>query len=229
MKSFQVIGKNEVQLNRFYSAFYRKLVDPQIGVANKRAIFLNLLYRVLRNDHSVIRLQAYMKRIFQVVLYYPANMACAMLFVVSQVLKLRKDAKQILARFEPEVKIETETIDEENEESDSDEENERSDKEIKRREEDRNIVLSNVTIGTSAKFISKNEEVIEIKEEPKIKEEFNTDKEYDPFCRNPLGSGANNTFFYELFALSNHFHPSVALFAKNIMEGKHYKISLVQS
>lgn len=148
-------------------------------------------------------------------------MACATLYVVSQVLKPRKDAKQILARFEHKVKIETETVSEEKEESDSDEENERIEREKKRREDDSNIVLSNVTIDPSSKPVSKKVEVIEIKEEPKIKEEFNPDKEYDPFCRNPLGSGANNTFCYELFALSNHFHPSVALFAQNIMEGNY--------
>lgn len=212
---FQVVGKNDMQLNRFYSAFYRKLLDPQIGVVNKQAMFLNLLYRVLRNDHSIIRLQAFLKRIFQIILYYPSNMTCSSLYVVSQILKTRKDARNIMACFGTEIQIENNTNEKEEGESDSED----SEKADEKHEEDSNLILSNVTADTP-KVVSKNELVVEMKEESKIKDEFNPEKEYDPFCRNPLGSGANNSYFHELFALVNHVHPSVSLFANNIMKGK---------
>lgn len=45
-------------------------------------------------------------------------------------------------------------------------------------------------------------------------------KTYNSFSRNPLFSGAENTSLWELRKLSEHFHPSVALFAKTILEGK---------
>lgn len=201
-------------MNRFYSAFYKKLLDPQIGIGNKRAIFLNLLYRVLKNDHSVIRLKAFLKRIFQIILYYPANMACATLYVVSQVLKTKKDP---IFSIESEIKNEKELNDEKKEENNEDTNSECSETNNDELEKN-NIVISNV-ITDDTKVIVKNNDT-EIKEEITIKEEFDPDKEYNPFCRNPLGSGANNTFYYELFALVNHFHPSVALFASNIKEGK---------
>lgn len=230
-------------MNRFYSAFYKKLLDPQIGVGNKRAIFLNLLYRVLRNDHSVIRLKAFIKRIFQIILYYPANMACATLYVVSQVLKSKKDAHKIMSCFKADVKVEKEEKKEnkkgkienegkkkesEEEKTESEEEkisstdSESSEEENEITEND-NIVISNVITETT-KIITKISEE-DIKEEPMIKEEFDPEKEYNPFCRNPLGSGANNSFYYELVALINHFHPSVALFASNIKEGDNLLIN----
>ena len=140
-------------------------------------------------------------------------MACGTLYVISQVLKSRTDAKKIFTRLEPEIKEEN-TSQKEKEASDSDS----SEDENENSEEDSNIVLSNV-ITDSSKIVSKKKEAIEIKEESKIKEEFDPDKKYDPFCRNPLWSGAYNSFYYEFFVLINHFHPSVALFAKNIMEG----------
>lgn len=42
---------------------------------------------------------------------------------------------------------------------------------------------------------------------------------YDALNRNPIFCGADNTSLWELKKLSDHFHPSVALFAKTILEG----------
>jgi hypothetical protein len=47
--------------------------------------------------------------------------------------------------------------------------------------------------------------------------------EYDPNARNPCYSGAELSFSYELMALSNHFHPSVALFAQTLTKRKTIK------
>ncbi|TRY84502.1 hypothetical protein DNTS_035845 [Danionella cerebrum] len=43
---------------------------------------------------------------------------------------------------------------------------------------------------------------------------------YDPLNRNPLYCGADHTVLWELQKLSLHFHPSVALFAKTILQGE---------
>lgn len=48
---------------------------------------------------------------------------------------------------------------------------------------------------------------------------------YDPFSRNPLYCGAENTSLWELKKLSEHFHPSVALFAKTILQGNYIEYS----
>lgn len=41
---------------------------------------------------------------------------------------------------------------------------------------------------------------------------------YDPYTDNPLKAGSENTLCYELHALSHHYHPSVALFATEILQ-----------
>lgn len=196
---FQITGKDESQANRFYSAFYRKLFDRQIGVANKHAVFLNLLYRVLQKDQSILRLYAFIKRILQITFYFPANMACAMLYIVSKVLQSRKDLKHMW--FEPHkaIKIENDVCEVDDSSSDTED--------IHVIENENSIMLSNITTGT------------DVKQETDVKVETQDIKSYDPFCRNPLYAGAAKGLNTELEALSRHFHPSVALFANQIIQG----------
>ncbi|XP_014483752.1 PREDICTED: CCAAT/enhancer-binding protein zeta [Dinoponera quadriceps] len=212
----QITGKDESQASRFHSVFYRKLLDPQIGTANKRAMFLNLLYRVLQQDQSVLRLYAFVKRILQVTVYFPANMACAMLYVVSKILRSNKHLRRTL--LEPKaIKIEKEEVCEVKEEDVYEVKDELSDTEdvevideIKVEDEvDSNIMLSNVTTSADTAPEAK----------PDVKLEVVT-KSYDPFCRNPLYAGVTQGFNTELAALAKHFHPSVALFANAIIQDK---------
>lgn len=49
--------------------------------------------------------------------------------------------------------------------------------------------------------------------------------QYDPYARNPLYAGADKACIWELIPLSTHFHPSVALFASNILSGQRISYS----
>lgn len=162
---------------------------------------MNLLYRVLRNDQSILRLHAFIKRVLQVSCYFPANMACATLYVISQVLQSKKLANRALTRFAPNI-MDCQMI-------------ESVQQEDKPKKQESTIVLSNVVVDNSedkSKDIGKTDEVVE------VKNEFQATS-YDPFHRNPLHSGANLSFYSELVALVRHFHPSVSLFAHNILQG----------
>lgn len=170
-------------------------------------MFLNLLYRVLQRDQSILRLYAFIKRILQITVYFPANMACAMLYVVSKILQSRKDLRHMLLEPHIAVKVEEEDVCEVKEEF-SDTEDVYVMEEVRvKDEEDNAIILSNVTTDTAPET------------KPDVKVEVVATKPYDPFCRNPLYAGATKGFNMELAALSNHFHPSVALFANAIIQG----------
>lgn len=208
----QITSKDQSQANRFYSAFYRKLFDRQIGIANKRAMFLNLLYRALQTDHSVLRLYAFIKRILQIALYFPANMTCATLYVVSKIVLQRQDLKQTF--FGPAIKVEGDH--DVHEVDDSDTEDVRVMGKVKEKTEENTIMLTNVAIGDTSQ--TKPDEVKE--EENDVKTETQDSKVYDPFGRNPLYAGAMREINIELEALAKHFHPSVALFANQIIQGK---------
>ncbi|CAK9831357.1 CCAAT/enhancer-binding protein zeta [Anthophora retusa] len=209
---YQITGKDEVQSNRFYSTFYRKLLDPQIGVANKRALFLNLLFRVLQNDHSIQRLYAFIKRSLQIALYFSANMACAVLYVISKILHIHKELKTLLLK--PQVCMEVDNEDAENKDSSLCLEN--TDISDNRPNIEDSILLTNVITERNI-----NEEIkSKGRTENDIKIDFSKQKEYDPFHRNPLYAGITKGLNSELISLSTHYHPSVALFANTILEGK---------
>lgn len=49
-----------------------------------------------------------------------------------------------------------------------------------------------------------------------------TTSSFDPYARNPVFSHADNSAYFELINLTQHFHPSVALFANKILTCKLY-------
>ncbi|KAL6259725.1 hypothetical protein P5V15_009638 [Pogonomyrmex californicus] len=213
----QITGKDESQASRFYSAFYKKLFDRQIGMTNRHAVFLNLLYRVLQSDHSILRLYAFIKRILQITCYFPSNVACAMLYVVSKILQGRKDLRHMLFKSHKPIKIEKDIYEINDSSSETEDihvienEAEVNDK----MKEENTIMLSNITVGEDIAS-----EKLGVKKETDVKVEAQDVKSYDPFCRNPLYAGAGKGLDTELEALSRHFHPSVALFANQIIQGK---------
>ncbi|XP_011496067.1 PREDICTED: CCAAT/enhancer-binding protein zeta [Ceratosolen solmsi marchali] len=211
---FQVVSKNADQSDRFYSTFYRKLFNSQIGISSKRAIFLNLLFKVLRSDQSQLRMHAFIKRILQICTYFPANMTCATLYVISQVLHLKKRTKNILIVSRKTINSDTEI--ESNDKSDEVDDNKGND--VAAMKEESTIVLSNVITETGEENVNDDEKL----KNGEIKLEIKT-KVYDPFIRNPLHCGAHLSFYCELKGLAKHFHPSVSLFAKMILEGKHIR------
>ncbi|KAK1127762.1 hypothetical protein K0M31_003250 [Melipona bicolor] len=211
---YQITGKDEAQSNRFYSTFYRKLLDPQIGVANKRALFLNLLFRVLKNDRNKQRIYAFIKRNLQIALYFPANMTCAILYVISQVLHTHKELKTLLLKSQDFINIENENL--ESKDSSLSSENISCPSDDKKFKLEDTILLTNVV----SEHNTNEETQCENKTENNVKIDFDTHKEYDPFCRNPLYAGITKGLNTELIMLSKHYHPSVALFANTILEEK---------
>lgn len=178
-------------------------------MANKRALLLNLLFRILQNDYNKQRLYSFIKRSLQVALYFPANMACAILYVISKILHTHKELKTLLLKPQDYIKVENE---------DSKSKVNSLNSEISylsddKRELEDSIVLTNVI---SEHNVNKESE---IKIENSMKIDINTQKEYDPFCRNPTYAGITKGLNTELITLSKHYHPSVALFANTILEG----------
>ncbi|CAG5103179.1 Similar to CEBPZ: CCAAT/enhancer-binding protein zeta (Homo sapiens) [Cotesia congregata] len=213
---YQIVENDAQQERRFYTALYGKLFDPQIGSAKKNAVFLQLLFKAMKNDKSVTRLYAFVKRILQICLYFPASLICATLCIISQILRSRKDLRQILFKSTVAVKAEEKISEatENNKEKEVEEEIKSVSKTNKNKKSQVNIMLPNVT------FDSTNTSETKEKTETEIKIEEDTTLIYDPFNVNPLKSGASKSPIIELLALSEHFHPSVALFSRNIIEGK---------
>ncbi|XP_072542967.1 CCAAT/enhancer-binding protein zeta [Salminus brasiliensis] len=201
MLLFQVMDSQQTVSDRYYVALYRKMLDPGLAVCSRQSMFLNLLYKSLKADIVLRRIKAFVKRLLQVSCEQNPTFACGALFLVSEVMKNKPGLKLLLK-----------------EEGDAEEEKFQDLKGFEEEDdEERFVDADKAEEGQNEK-----------PEQPKPTAswvhhqnlEGKNIKIYDPIHRNPLYCGANNTTLWELQKLSLHFHPSVALFAKTILQGE---------
>uniref|UniRef100_A0A8I6ASJ7 CCAAT/enhancer-binding protein zeta n=1 Tax=Rattus norvegicus TaxID=10116 RepID=A0A8I6ASJ7_RAT len=217
MLLFQVMNSQQTISDRYYTALYKKMLDPGLTTCSKQAMFLNLIYKSLKADIMLRRVKAFVKRLLQVTCTQMPPFICGALYLVSEILKAKPDLRSQL-----------------DDHPESDEENfvdvgDDSDDE-KFTDADRETATDAVeeVEAKEAEPESSTET-----EKPKAASWVHFDnlkggkqiKTYDPFGRNPLFCGAEHTNLWELRKLSQHFHPSVALFAKTILEGNHIQYS----
>lgn len=66
-----IITKQELNSDRYYRTLYESLLDSRLVNTSKQGIYLNLLYKSLKNDSSNIpRVLAFVKRIIQVIAHW---------------------------------------------------------------------------------------------------------------------------------------------------------------
>lgn len=155
----------EQQHNRFYNALYKKLLDPELSLCGSKysALFLHIVHRAIHFDTNKPRAQAFIKRLLQISLHFPAQITCGCLIIISKLLKTRPALNLIDV---PDTKQSGTT---------------------------------NATNDESNKKLNA----------------------YDPNHRVPEFAGAECAMRTELLALLQHFHPTVRVFAQNIIDSKH--------
>ncbi|XP_061480647.1 CCAAT/enhancer-binding protein zeta [Rhineura floridana] len=207
MLLFQVMDSNQTVSDRYYTALYKKLLDPGLAVCAKQSMFLNLVYKSLKADIVQQRVKAFVKRLLQVTCGQMAPFTCGALYLVSELLKIKPGLRvQLQDHVE------------------SDDEERFHDLEEAEEEKEKLVGADEQTkskrTGESPKPVSEASWVHH--------HNLAGGKSlgsYDPLHRNPSYCGADRTSFWELKKLSEHFHPSVALFAKTILEGNYIEYS----
>ncbi|XP_052271402.1 CCAAT/enhancer-binding protein zeta-like [Dreissena polymorpha] len=203
MLLYQVMGTSESISERYYNALYRKLVDPALATSSKQAAFLNLVFKSIKMDESERRVKAFAKRLLQVCRYQQPPFTCGALVLLSEVLKVK-----------PGVLTLTHT------EEDSDDEEHFVDQPAP---DDPDHTIKPDSDSDQA---SSDVEQTEAKHKPSTwvhKKNLNHKTErmdYDPYHRNPAYCHAENACMWELQGLAAHFHPTVALFARQILQGE---------
>lgn len=91
----QLCGSHPATLDRFYRTLYESLLDPRLVQSSKQILYLNLLYRSLKSDLNVKRVQAFAKRLLQVIAMHQPAFACAVIYLVREL----EDAFPSLASF----------------------------------------------------------------------------------------------------------------------------------
>lgn len=155
-------------------------------------MYLNLLYKSLKEDTSLTRTKSFIKRIIQVCTFHKVPFICGALYLISEILKLKPGLFVMLTQ--PEHKDDDEEEFKDVELSDDEKEEEKKEGEEKEKEDS----------------TPKNEETKINQSKPK----------YDGKKRDPKFANSEDTCFWELTQFATHFHPTVALYSQKLLQGK---------
>uniref|UniRef100_A0A3Q2Y8S1 CCAAT enhancer binding protein zeta n=1 Tax=Hippocampus comes TaxID=109280 RepID=A0A3Q2Y8S1_HIPCM len=189
MLLFQVMDDQQTTSDRYYVALYRKLLDASLSTSTRQNMFLNLLFKSLKADTVLRRIRAFIKRLLQVSAQQGPNFACAALMVISGVMRAKPELKTLLQE----------------EELDDDDD-----------EVERFADIDKMEAATTSELESKP--VASWIHHQNLRGARKQQK-YDPLHRNPLFCCAERATLWELRRLALHFHPSVSLFAKTLLQG----------
>lgn len=186
---------NRQQHDRFYNALYKKILDPNLGTCGtaSAALFLHIVHRAIHIDTNKARAQAFIKRLLQVALHYPPQMACGCLIVVNKLVKARHELNKFVL---PQASV-GRAIDKQPQDETSE----------------------------AVAEVANEEGETAGDQKPQLKTKRNDNEQmYNAFHRVPTYAGAEYALRTELVALSRHFHPSVQVFAKNLIDSKYARV-----
>lgn len=158
------------------------------------------------------------------------NLACAILFLLSEVTKVHSGIIRC-GKGAEKAKLDDSDIEDDEEEQD----NLKSDESlanlikisnVKVNEIDQEAIAGHIKSAVNQptdededkKPVETEDPDISITEIPAVKVEYKQEiTDYDPYARNPCYCGAEFSLCHEIISLSEHYHPSVALFAKTLL------------
>ena len=83
----QLSSSHQVAADRFYRTLYESLFDPRVATSSKQALYLNLLYKALKNDLNVRRVKAFVKRIIQILGLHQPSFTCGIFYLIRELEK----------------------------------------------------------------------------------------------------------------------------------------------
>ncbi|KAK3906819.1 ribosome biogenesis protein MAK21 [Staphylotrichum tortipilum] len=167
----QLAASRHLAVDRFYRTLYESLLDPRLITSSKHALYLNLLFRAMKNDVDVRRVKAFVKRLIQVLSLHQPSFTNGTLFLIAELQATFPDLHTLLD--EPEG---------------NGDDGEEVFKDV--REDDSGV------------------------EQASIQQHAVT---YDGRKRDPEHSNAHKSCLWELVPLFAHYHPSVCVFAGNLL------------
>ncbi|PAV71522.1 hypothetical protein WR25_24805 [Diploscapter pachys] len=209
---FQFHQVSESLSDRFFTALYRKLLDPIPPSAYNQLLLL--VYKAMKMDSSSDRVRTFVKRLLQIATTATPSLATGILILISKTMEARKDKSLIILRREPERNpvLLNSNDDEEEKYFDVD-----SDSEVTTPNSKSNVKKEEMGSDEDVKPHKKsapNNSVGWVHRSAKGKMR----DPYDPSARNPLFVSCSEIADNELYLLSKHFHPSVAAFANSLIE-----------
>ncbi|GFF39696.1 uncharacterized protein C4F10.09c [Aspergillus udagawae] len=83
----QLTSSHQVGADRFYRTLYESLLDPRVATSSKQSLYLNLLFKALKNDLNLRRVKAFVKRIVQVLGLHQPAFVCGVFYLIRELEK----------------------------------------------------------------------------------------------------------------------------------------------
>jgi len=187
--------------DRFYNALYKKLSEPEWKNSKMLSTFLNLIFKSMLKDVMEARIRAFVKRLLQLCLFNDVPFTCGILLLISELVKRHSTGQRLLI-FSQKANELTKS----NTNDDDDDDEEEHFRDVLSDDDEQTPQQVPQVSSWDHKTLNKSKE--------------NHTYQYDLYKRNPLFCGADYTCLHELVFLRNHCHPTVALFAENLLQGK---------
>ncbi|KAL2808766.1 CBF/Mak21 family-domain-containing protein [Aspergillus granulosus] len=83
----QLTSSHQVSSDRFYRTLYESLLDPRVATSSKQSLYLNLLFKALKNDVNIRRVKAFVKRIVQILGLHQPSFICGVFYLIRELEK----------------------------------------------------------------------------------------------------------------------------------------------
>lgn len=93
----QISSTHHISTDRYMRTLYESLLDPRLLKSSKQTMYLNLLYKSLKDDISARRVKAFVKRLLQIISLHEPSFACAILYLVGALQSSFPSLKTMLA------------------------------------------------------------------------------------------------------------------------------------
>lgn len=93
----QISSTKHYSTDRFYRTLYESLLDPRLISTSKHIMYLNLLYRALKADVAVKRVQAFVKRLLQIIHLHEPPFICGVLYLINELIITVPSIKSMLS------------------------------------------------------------------------------------------------------------------------------------
>jgi ribosome biogenesis protein MAK21 len=93
----QISTAKHYSTDRFYRTLYESLLDHRLITTSKHIMYLNLLYRSLKADVSTKRVQAFVKRLLQIIHMHEPPFICGVLYLINELIVTFPSIKSMLS------------------------------------------------------------------------------------------------------------------------------------
>ena len=193
--------------DRYYRALYEVLLRVHLNKPSKLDEYFSLLFKSIKADPNPARVLAFVRRVIQMSTINEASFTAACLLIISELIRCKDDLRfqmyslDQISNRKGAVGPSGKKSQAKHADSDS--------------EEERFIDVDKLEEEVEA--ANKKQQVAV---EAALAKPVTSKNQYDPLKREPKFANAESTPLYEIICLTFHAHPTVRLWATNLLEGQ---------